>query len=243
MDLSLAAREYSAELIEVLLEDQGITGALTSVACLAAEHLSIDRPILCGIIIERPKKNILVASSSTETRQMDEAQVGLDEGPCLEAQRSDTIIRVFDVRYEKRWPRYMAQVRRHGLRSVLAVPLSVDAAATAAMSFYTHEAAVFTAEDAGAAKRYAEMASSVVAIALHIAAHAETAEHRRIAMESRTAIDLAAGVVMGQNRCSQDEAMTILKSASNHRNIKLRTLAEQIVAAVGHGPAFTSFES
>ncbi|GAA1138986.1 GAF domain-containing protein [Nesterenkonia lutea] len=185
----------------------------------------------------------MVASSSPEAQQMDEAQAGFDEGPCLQAQRSNTIIRVFDVRQEKRWPQYMDEVRSHGLRSALAVPLTVNATATAAMNFYTHEAAAFTEEDVEAAKEYAELASTVVAIALHIAAHAENAEDRRIAMESRTTIDLAAGIIMGQNRCSQDDAVRILKDASNLRNIKLRVLAEQVIASVGHGPTSTNFES
>nr|WP_318782364.1 GAF and ANTAR domain-containing protein [Nesterenkonia lutea] len=185
----------------------------------------------------------LWSPAAPEAQQMDEAQAGFDEGPCLQAQRSNTIIRVFDVRQEKRWPQYMDEVRSHGLRSALAIPLTVNATATAAMNFYTHEAAAFTEEDVEAAKGYAEMASTVVAIALHIAAHAENAEDRRIAMESRTAIDVAVGIMMGQNRCSQDEAVTLLKDASNHRNIKLRVLAEQIIASAGHGPTSTNFES
>ena len=137
----------------------------------------------------------------------------------------------------------MDEVRSHGLHSALAVPLTVNATATAAMNLYTHEVGAFTDEDVETARQYAQMASTVVAIALRIADHAENAEDRRIAMESRTAIDVAAGIIMGQNRCSQDEAMTILKSASNHRNTKLHTLAKQIIASVGHGPTSTNFES
>lgn len=55
-------------------------------------------------------------------------------------------------------------------------------------------------------------------------------------MESRTGIDLAAGI-MGQNRCSQEEAMAILVKASSGRNQKLRTLAEEIVSSISvQGP-------
>jgi hypothetical protein len=37
---------------------------------------------------------------------------------------------------------------------------------------------------------------------------------------------------MGQNRCSADAAFGILRSASQHRNIKLRDVAGDIVRAV-----------
>ncbi len=62
-------------------------------------------------------------------------------------------------------------------------------------------------------------------------------------MESRTAIDIAIGVVMGQNRCSQEEAFAILRKASSHRNVKLRVLAEELVASVGRQSASTVFDT
>lgn len=61
-------------------------------------------------------------------------------------------------------------------------------------------------------------------------------------MESRTAIDTAIGIIMAQNQCDQDDAFTILKSASSYRNTKLRVLAEEIVASVGRAKPTTTFE-
>jgi AmiR/NasT family two-component response regulator len=54
----------------------------------------------------------------------------------------------------------------------------------------------------------------------------------KAALESRTTIDLAIGIIMGQNRCSQEAAFKILKNASSTRNAKLRDVAATIVAAV-----------
>lgn len=246
MAAAASSPDLSIELHQVLLDDPDIVRVLNAITAMAAEHLSqsyVEGRVLCGIVLKRERKNVVVATSSAEAQQMDELQAGFDEGPCLEAQQSNTLVRVPDVRFEKRWPNYMNTVRDHGLRSILAVPLGLTEKATAAINFYAVDPGAFSAEDGEAAQSYAEVASVVVGIAVNIAAHAEEAEDRRIAMESRTTIDLAAGIIMGQNRCSQDEAMTILKNASNHRNIKLRTLAEQIISSVGHGPANTKFDS
>ncbi|WP_344698136.1 GAF and ANTAR domain-containing protein, partial [Paenarthrobacter ilicis] len=49
------------------------------------------------------------------------------------------------------------------------------------------------------------------------------------AMERRTVIDQVCGMIMAQNNCSQDEAFAVLQKASQHRNIKLHSLAEEIV--------------
>lgn len=65
----------------------------------------------------------------------------------------------------------------------------------------------------------------------------------RTAMDSRTAIDLAVGANMGQNRCSQDEAIAILRAASQGRNMKLRDLAVNLLASLGQtGPVRTHFD-
>jgi AmiR/NasT family two-component response regulator len=50
------------------------------------------------------------------------------------------------------------------------------------------------------------------------------------ALESRTAIDLAAGVIMAQSGCSQEKAIDVLKTASMNRNVKLRDIATSILA-------------
>ncbi|WP_334683616.1 ANTAR domain-containing protein [Arthrobacter sp. CAN_A214] len=80
-------------------------------------------------------------------------------------------------------------------------------------------------------------------LAVRIAQLTETSDNLRSAMTSRTTIDLAAGIIMGQNRCSHDAAMTILKAASSARNTKLRDVATQVLASVGQQPPETHFDN
>ena len=47
-----------------------------------------------------------------------------------------------------------------------------------------------------------------------------------------TAIDVAAGVIMAQNRCSQDAAITILRKASSSRDVKLYDVALGVIASI-----------
>jgi AmiR/NasT family two-component response regulator len=61
-------------------------------------------------------------------------------------------------------------------------------------------------------------------------------------MESRTVIDLAAGIIMGQNKCGQAAAIAIMKTTASHREIKLRTLAAEMVAALSDETPATHFE-
>jgi AmiR/NasT family two-component response regulator len=55
------------------------------------------------------------------------------------------------------------------------------------------------------------------------------AEQLQTAMESRAVIEQAKGVLMGQRRCTADEAFEILVKLSQQSNRKLREVAQALV--------------
>lgn len=54
-------------------------------------------------------------------------------------------------------------------------------------------------------------------------------EHLREALESRDVIGQAKGILMARRNCTPDAAFETLRKVSQHRNIKLREIAEQVV--------------
>lgn len=240
---STPAQLSTAELLhDLLAADRELADFLNELAAVAASEITGDLRVLAGITLERDKRTIIVGSSDAEARKMDEVQAGFMEGPCLHAQTYQELVQVPDVQYETRWPDYMAAVREHGLRSVLAIPLELDATAKAAMNFYTTVPGAFTETRSATARRFADLVSRALRVAVRIARYEELSDARQRAMESRTIIDISVGITMAQAQCSQDEAITILKTASSHRNIKLRELAEDLVASLGQSAPITAFE-
>lgn len=70
----------------------------------------------------------------------------------------------------------------------------------------------------------------------------EFADQMQTAMRSRSVIDQALGIIMGQRHCTADEAFNILRSASQHRNVRLRDVCAQLVASgTGRPPADPGF--
>ena len=63
-----------------------------------------------------------------------------------------------------------------------------------------------------------------------------------VAMDSRAVIDLAVGIIMGRNRCSQHDSLEVRTAVSRHRNRKRHQVAADLVA-VGGDPATTQFQS
>jgi AmiR/NasT family two-component response regulator len=70
-----------------------------------------------------------------------------------------------------------------------------------------------------------------------MAAQTRLSDQLRQALESRAVIDQAIGAIMTQQRCSAEQAFAVLRATSQNRNIKLRTVAADIVASIQqHAP-------
>ncbi|RJT74901.1 ANTAR domain-containing protein [Arthrobacter cheniae] len=213
------------------------------VTVASAAFTSACGEVFCGVTLLRPRSMASVASSSEEARLMDEVQYGFDDGPCLRAAREGETIHIPDFLTESRFPQYREAIAGHGIRSALGIPIRLEAGASAGLDFYATEPYAFTSMSIAVAEGIARDASKSLRLAVRIATLNDKSEHMKTAMESRTVIDLAVGAIMGQNRCSQAEAIAILRTASQGRNTKLRDLAEDLLTSLGQtGTVSTHFD-
>jgi AmiR/NasT family two-component response regulator len=93
----------------------------------------------------------------------------------------------------------------------------------------------FDGDCASRIRGYAREISQALRLAVRFSLHTDSATNLRATLESRTVIDLAIGIVMAQNRCSQEAAVRILSDASSNGNVKLRDIAAALVQSVGGG--------
>jgi hypothetical protein len=228
------------QLQDMVIDSEDVTGFLNELAVFSSEAVTaaLGTEVLCGVTLSRRRKALTVAGSSPEARLIDEVQQAYGDGPCLQAMRAHKTVLVPDTAKEKRWADYCSVIARRGHLSVLCVPLELDEGATAALNFFAPQARIFDEPTIRSCELYGSQAERALRLAVRIGTKQQHAEDLREAMSSRTAIDLACGIIMGQNRCSQDEAFEILKKASNGRNQKLRDVAESLIKSVtGAAPA------
>lgn len=230
MSIDVSNTRMNNDLQDAVLESKDVSHFLDHLCQNAVESLSAGEQVLCGITLLRDRKAATVASSSEYARKMDEVQYNFGDGPCLSAAREQTIMEVPDVDREKRWSKYIEAITGHGLHSILAVPFALGGEAKAALNLYSETPGEFGAAKVATAKSYVGEASRSLRLAVRVAQNSEYAADLKAAMESRTVIDIAVGIVMGQSHCGQSEAFEILKKASSHRNMKLRELAGLVVA-------------
>ncbi len=233
----------SQYLQEVILESSEIDSFLNALTRLAVHELSdAGEEILCGITLLRHKRGGTVASSSHEAQNLDEIQYSYKDGPCISAARNQTLVHIPDLEDDGPWPDYARALVARGIRSVLAVPFLLEQGDEAALNLYGRIPHEFTVDKMKLAQGYARQASQAFSIALRLARHRDTAADAVAALKTRTTIDLAVGMIMGRNNCSQQQAVEILKSASSHRNVKLRDIAAAMVAERSPEAATTHFD-
>jgi GAF domain-containing protein len=229
-----ASASAAAELQELLLATEDITGFLDQLVTLAVKVLPGD--LFCGITLRRDRGAMTVASSDARAGQVDEIQYGHDEGPCLHSLHTGEVVVVDDLASDDRWGAYQMPALGHGVRSSLSLPLHTDGQTIGALNMYATQPRVFGPQERLIAGRFADEASRALALAVRIAERTEMSEHLQNALASRAVIDQALGIIMGQNRCTADEAFEVLRTISQNRNVKLRDIAAEMIRAVSGRP-------
>ncbi|MEQ7739130.1 ANTAR domain-containing protein, partial [Escherichia coli] len=90
---------------------------------------------------------------------------------------------------------------------------------------------------------FTAVAARAVTLSVKLQAQSEKSADLAAALESRTAIDLAAGVIMAQTGCNQEQAVDILVKASNNRNEKLRDVALSVLERFNGTTPATHFDT
>jgi hypothetical protein len=218
----------AAELYRLLIDHRSLTDVAQGLVHWAADVLS-DHEISCGIAVQRPRRPILTAASDHATEQLMSKWLSRDASPLRSALTEDVSV--------------MAPEGDGGLDGLMmALPIQLEDDGSAALVILGQSTDRDTHTLLGAIGPCRRGVAWTLRLAARYAHQEELAVHRAAAMENRTVIDLAIGVIMGQNRCSPEDAFEILKRASNSRNRKLADVARSVVASVTSSAVETKFD-
>ncbi|HEX5291558.1 MAG TPA: GAF and ANTAR domain-containing protein [Streptosporangiaceae bacterium] len=230
------------ELHDVLLSTQSIEDFVQELAVQAAQLIADS--LSCGITLRRGTQHDTVACSDELAGRVNGLQYSLGEGPCLTALADGRPAYSADLAADPRWPRFAAAAVAEGIQSALSLPLIAQEQVIGALNLYARGRAAFGETETRLAEKFAENAAGALALGQRLVSYAALTDQLRAALGSRAVIDQAVGILMGQERCSQQQAFAALRAASQNRNVKLRVLAEEIVTGVaGQAPVPPPFET
>ena len=228
------------------IELRDVDAFMADLALLAADSVAPGlEDVSCGITVQQGDQQMSAAWSDARASQLDEIQYELDTGPCLHALRHQEIVMIPDIDTDVDWSAWRERALAEGVRSSLSVPVPVlgVGGARAALNFYSSEPNGFDESAVERALAMANRAVRAIGLVSRLVAQEAYVEQMRTALGSRSVIDQALGIIMSQSKCDADEAFVVLRRASHNRNLKLRSVAVEIVERasgkpVVHPPVF-----
>lgn len=172
----------------------------------------------------------ITAASDAATERLEELQVTLGEGPCVDAYESMRPVLIPDVTdgAMSRWPAYAPAVHAAGVRAVFAFPLQVGAARLGVMDVFRTGAGMLSADELTVALTFAEVAVSTLL---------DGRDSREAAggwlddpLGSRAELFQAQGMVMVQLGVSLAEAMVRMRAYAYVQDLRLYDVAADVVA-------------
>jgi len=224
---------FAAELGRIRLGDTDLDGVLHQVTDLARRALPGASQV--SITLVRDGRAYTAAHTGAEALHLDEQQYARSAGPCLDAAAGTITIQVPDTADDPRWDGWSRHAARAGFGSVLSIGLPLGEAAAGALNIYGARAGSFDAEAVARAQTLVGYAAVALANAQLYDSTAALAQHMQAAMESRAVIEQAKGIIMGERRCSADEAFAILTRVSQDSNRKVRDVAAALVERTQRG--------
>ena len=179
-----------------------------------------------------------VATTDRDGWEADQIEFDTADGPCFETLFDDAKYDGIDLRSERRWPAWSTVAELLGFASAAAVGADVEPGQKLVLNCYSVDAAFLDITAVERVQQFIDELAFSLPFAFQLAQRAAEVSQLQEALASRSTIDQALGVLMGQNQCTRDEAFGILRRASQNRNIKVRDVAAAIIYRyTGHHPA------
>ena len=162
------------------------------------------------------------AASSGLSGAVDRLQESTGQGPCLDAAYEHETVRVADMATETRWPIFAPLALAAGAAGMLSCQLYVEGDDLGALNLFSRTAGGLDEESEHIALMFAAHAAVAYATARQQDSAARTVATRQL-------IGRAEGILMERHRVTGEQAFMMLVRVSQHRNTKLRAVAERLV--------------
>ena len=180
---------------------------------------------------------VTIGTSDRAAWEADQVEFDTEDGPCVEALRTGTVLEAIDLAEERRWPAWAAVATLLGFSSAAGIAAEVSPGHRIALNLYAPAPQAFDDETLRRATLFTEEVARTIPAAVRLFEADERASQLEQALASRSTIDQALGVLMTQNQCTPDVAFGILRRASQNRNVKVRDVAATIIERFTGHPA------
>ena len=208
---------------------EGIADALDRLCRCAADELGLAGAAVT--LVPTAGAHAISAASNPETRQHEEEQFGVGEGPTQDvfSTSSPVLVSDLEVTGAGRWPGYAPAASAVGVRAVFALPLQIGAVTLGVLTLYGPDPRIFSRTEMRTALMFAELATEMImdnsmtepAVGLDPDHHAAMAIHGHIYQ--------AQGMTMVDLGVSLPEALARMRAHAYATGQELADLATDII--------------
>ena len=216
-----------ARMSGLLLSHETVTTALGLVTSLALA--TVPGAGGAGVTIVDEIGRRTSAATDARVERADSLQYELDEGPCLAATAWRQLVRVDDLRADRRWPRWADAVRPLGLGAALSAPMIAGDRALGAVKTYAEEPRTFDAHAEQVLAMFAAQAAILVANVQSFERAQRLSEGLRQTVRSRDLVNMAKGVLMTRHGLDEDTAFSVLLARAAQDARPLQDTARAVV--------------
>ncbi|HZZ52061.1 MAG TPA: GAF and ANTAR domain-containing protein [Pseudonocardia sp.] len=225
--------EAFVSLADTLVDDYDVIDLLTRLIHYSVGLMDAD----AGGIMLADASGVLrvVATSDEDARLIELLQLQNDQGPCLEAYRTASAVKVSNLEEAgARWPLFVeAALRRPVFHAVHAVPLRLRGTAIGALNLWHYEPHTLPKEELALGQALADVATIAILQERAIRRGEVVNEQLQAALTSRVIIEQAKGLLAQHAGLGMAEAFELMRRYARSHNERLavvaRALAERTI--------------
>jgi transcriptional regulator with GAF, ATPase, and Fis domain len=228
-DTSELLLDTFVELADTLASGYEVGDLLQFLVDRCSELLLADT---AGVLLETPGGDLptLAAATSQDMLHIEDLEIGLQQGPCLEAFHTGEQVLVEDLgRCHERWPEFTPRIVALGMRSAYAFPLRLRGDRIGALNLYRAEVKAFAPHEVRLGQALADIAAVGILQGRAVFAAERRAEQLQRALDSRIMIEQAKGILAERRRIPPGEAFERLRLHARSNNMKLREVCRQVM--------------
>ena len=192
-------------------------------------HEVIDGADSTGVTIDFGGRTYTAVHTDQRTLRVDSEQYDANDGPCLHAARTGTVVLVDATDAADRWPRFAAAAAREGIRSFLAAPLHAAGQPLGSFNLYGRTRSAFDTIDAEILDLLTSTVSRSIGDFARFKSANDVAESIQRALATRGPIEQAKGMLMAIHGIDADQAFDRLRTQSQNTNTPLYEVASAFV--------------
>jgi len=223
----LLARAF-VELADTLVADFDMLEFLHGLTARCVELLDAAA---AGLAVTDQRGQLrVIAASSEQARLLELFELQNDEGPCLVCFRTGQSVADPDLdHYNQLWPRFAAQARDAGFRSVYAVPMRLREEIIGSLNLFRTDPGLLPEVDGHVGQALADVATIAILQERAVRSRHVLAEQLQTALNSRVVIEQAKGVLAERGGIGMDEAFSRLRDYARSHSHPLREVARGVI--------------